>query len=66
MTEAMGIAIGRTGPDTKVISGHGVGFTDREGMLEVLTVLITLRDRVQKLIDSGRSFDEVLAAKLAQ
>jgi glyoxylase-like metal-dependent hydrolase (beta-lactamase superfamily II) len=63
MIEAMGIAIGMAGPDTKVIPGHGVGFTDREGMLEVHTLLITLRDRVQELIDSGSSLDEVLAAK---
>jgi len=66
MIEAMGIAIGMAGPDTEVIPGHGAGFTGREGMLEVHTLLITLRDRVQELIDSGRSLDEVLAAKLAQ
>jgi len=63
MIEAMDIAIGMAGPDTKVIPGHGVGFTDREGMVEVHTLLITLRDRVQELIDSGSSLDEVLAAK---
>ena len=66
MIKTMGIAIDMAGPQTEVIPGHGVGFTGREGMLEVHTLLITLRDRVQELIDSGRSLDEVLAAKLAQ
>lgn len=64
MIEAMGIAIGMAGPNTKVIPGHGVGFTDREGMLEVHTLLITIRDRVQELVDSGSSLDDVLAANL--
>ncbi|MEX0964079.1 MAG: MBL fold metallo-hydrolase [Pseudohongiellaceae bacterium] len=62
MIEAMGVAIGMAGPNTKVIPGHGVGFTDREGMLEVHTLLITIRDRVKELIDSGLNLDEILAA----
>ena len=64
MIEAMGIAIGMAGPNTKVIPGHGVGFTDREGMLEVHTLLITLRDRVQAQIDLGKNLQEILTANL--
>ncbi|PCJ26873.1 MAG: MBL fold metallo-hydrolase [SAR86 cluster bacterium] len=62
MIEAMGIAIGMAGPNTKVIPGHGEGFTDRAGMLEVHDLLTTIRDRVQILIDQGSSLEQILAA----
>lgn len=63
MIEAMGIAIGMAGPDTKIIPGHGFGVADRDDMLEVQTMLFTLRDRVQALIDEGLDIDEILAGK---
>ena len=63
MIEAMGLAIGMAGPNTKVIPGHGVGPTDRNGMLAYQTLLFTLRDRVQALIDAGNSVEEILAAE---
>lgn len=62
MIEAMELAIGLAGPDTKVIPGHGEGVSDRAGMVEVLTMLTTIRDRVQALIDAGSTLAEVEAA----
>ena len=46
MIEAMGMAIGIAGPDTKVIPGHGEGVADHDDMLEVENLLLTLRQRV--------------------
>lgn len=63
MIDAMGLAIGMAGPNTKVIPGHGTGFTDRDGMIEFQNLLFELRDRVQALIDQDYSIEEVLEAK---
>ena len=63
MIEAMGVAIGMAGPDTKVIPGHGSASSDRDGMVEVQDLLFTMRDRVQALIDEGRSLEEIIEAK---
>ncbi len=60
MIEAIEIAIDLAGPNTKVIPGHGAGFTNREGMREYHAMLLTLKDRVQTYIDNGRSVDEML------
>lgn len=63
MIDAMGLAIGMAGPNTKVIPGHGTGFTDRDGMIEFQQLLFTLRDRVQDLIDQDYSIEEILEAR---
>lgn len=63
MIDAMGLAIGMAGPNTKVIPGHGEGYSDREGMILYQQLLMTLRDRVQDLIDKDYSLEQVLAAK---
>ena len=60
MIEAMEMAIDLAGPNTKVIPGHGTGFTDREGMREYLAMLLTLKERVQTYVDDGRTVDEML------
>lgn len=60
MIEAMGLAIGMAGPDTKVIPGHGVGVSDREGMIEVQQLLFTMRDRVQSRIDAGMDLQAII------
>ncbi|MDP6653852.1 MAG: MBL fold metallo-hydrolase [Gammaproteobacteria bacterium] len=61
--EAMGVAIGMAGPNTRVIPGHGAGPSDRQGILDYQGLLFTLRDRVQALIDDGNSIEQVLAAE---
>lgn len=62
MIEALEIAIGMAGPDTKVIPGHGFGFTDRQGLLEVLVMMLDIRHDVTTMIAQGRTLEEVMAA----
>ena len=66
MIEAIGMAIGMAGPDTKVIPGHGQGFTDRNGLIEYQTMLLSLRDLVQGAVDRGDTLDQILAADLTR
>jgi cyclase len=47
---------------TKIIPGHGA-LSDREALGRYRDMLVTVRDRVQKLKTSGRKLEEVLAAK---
>ncbi len=61
MLEGLGIAIGMMGPNTKVIPGHGP-ITDRAGLVAHRDMILAIRDRVAKLIDQGKTADEVLAA----
>ena len=63
MIEAMRIAIDLAGPETKVIPGHGFGFTDRDGLIEFQDMLTDLRDRVRDMVGEGMWLDEVLAAR---
>jgi len=62
MIEAMQIAVDLAGPDTKVIPGHGFGFTNRQGLIEVLDMLTDLRDTIRDMVSRGMWLDEVLAA----
>jgi len=63
MIEAMRLAVELAGPNTKVIPGHGAGFTDRDGLLEVLEMLTDIRDRIRGMVAEGMWLDEVLAAR---
>jgi len=56
-------AIALAGPNTKVIPGHGAGFTDRDGLIEVLDMIVDIRDTIQEMIVSGMRLEEVLAAR---
>ena len=62
MIEAMEIAVDLAGPNTKVIPGHGFGYTDRDGLIEFLDMLTDVRDRVREMVAEGLWLDEVLAA----
>lgn len=64
MIDALEIAIGIAGPDTIVIPGHGFGLTDREGMLEVLVMMLDIRERVRRLVSGGATLEEVIAARV--
>ena len=64
MVEALEIAIGLVGPQTKVIPGHGVGFTDRTGLIEVLVMMLDIRHEVTTLIARGLTLEEVIAAEV--
>ena len=50
------------GTEHQVIPGHGSGFTDRDGLIEVLTMLVDLWDKIREMIIEGMQFDEVVAA----
>lgn len=62
MIDAMHLAMDIAGPNTKVIPGHGFGFTDRDGLAEALEMLTTIRDRIRGMVAQGLWLDEVLAA----
>ena len=50
------------GPATKVVPGHGP-LADRAALLRFRDMLVTVRDRVTKLVKEGRTLEQVLAAK---
>jgi glyoxylase-like metal-dependent hydrolase (beta-lactamase superfamily II) len=47
---------------TKVIPGHGP-LSDREGVLTYRNMVAAVRDRIAKLIQEGKTLEQVLAAK---
>ncbi len=49
-------------PTTKIIPGHGALGT-RDDVRAYREMLVTVRDRIRKLIDEGKSADDVVAAK---
>lgn len=62
MIEAMEMAVELAGPDTKVIPGHGFGFTDRAGLIEVLDMVTDIRDTIREMVVDGLWLDEVIEA----
>ena len=55
-------ALRMAGPRAKIVPGHGA-LADREALLKYRDMLVTVRDRVQKLKAAGRTEKEVVAAK---
>jgi cyclase len=53
--------LARSNAETKIIPGHGP-LGSREDLAEYVDVMSTIRDRIQSMIDQGRSEDEVVAA----
>jgi cyclase len=47
---------------TRIVPGHGA-LSDRAGLTKYRDMLVTVRDRVQKLKKSGRSLQDTVAAK---
>jgi len=62
MVEALGVAIGRAGPATRVIPGHGP-ISNRAGLIEQRDILLASIDAVEKLVRSGQTVEQVLAAR---
>jgi len=52
----------RAGPATKIIPGHGP-IVDRDAVLAQRDLIIAVRGKVQKLVDQGKSVDEIIASK---
>jgi glyoxylase-like metal-dependent hydrolase (beta-lactamase superfamily II) len=62
MINAATKAIGMVDARTKIVPGHGP-LGDRASLTKYRDVLVTVRDRVQKLKSQGRKAQEVVAAK---
>lgn len=58
----LGKTLGVINADTKVIPGHGP-LSNREELKEYRNMLITIKDRIKKLIEDGKTLEEVLASK---
>jgi glyoxylase-like metal-dependent hydrolase (beta-lactamase superfamily II) len=58
----LGETIGRAGPTTKIIPGHGP-VTDRAALIAQRDMVLAVRDRVAALILQGKSLDDVISAK---
>jgi len=63
LIDGLGAVIGRAGPNTKIIPGHGP-IVDRNAVTVHRDVAMAVRDRVAALVSQGRSEDEVVAAKV--
>jgi glyoxylase-like metal-dependent hydrolase (beta-lactamase superfamily II) len=50
------------GPDTIIIPGHGP-LADRARMIEIRDMLVAARGAIVKLLDQGKSLEQILAAK---
>ena len=62
MLAGLGETLGMTGPNTKVIPGHGA-ITDRNGLQAHRDMMLGVRDRVAQLVAQGMTIEQVIAAK---
>jgi cyclase len=62
MINGLGQILARSGPNTKIIPGHGPT-VDRAAVMAHRDMLLAVRDRISKMVDQGKSQDDVLAAK---
>ena len=58
----LGDTIGRAGPRTKIIPGHGA-IADRAALIAQRDMVLAVRDRVATLVSQGKSIEEVIAAR---
>jgi glyoxylase-like metal-dependent hydrolase (beta-lactamase superfamily II) len=58
----LGETIGRSGPNTKIVPGHGA-ITDRNGVIAQRDIVLAVRDKIAPLVAQGRTVEEVIAAK---
>jgi cyclase len=61
LLDALGVTIGRAGPKTKIIPGHGP-VTDRSGLIAQRDLILAVRDKVAELIARHYSLEEIVAA----
>jgi glyoxylase-like metal-dependent hydrolase (beta-lactamase superfamily II) len=62
MINGLGQIIARSGPNTKIIPGHGPT-VDRNAVMAHRDMMLAVRDRISKMIKDGKSEAEVIAAK---
>jgi glyoxylase-like metal-dependent hydrolase (beta-lactamase superfamily II) len=60
--DGLGATIGRAGPNTKIIPGHGA-ITDRNGLIAQRDLILAVRDKIAALVAQNKSVEEVIAAK---
>ena len=58
--DGLGATIGRAGPKTKIIPGHGP-ITDRNGLIAARDLILAARDKISPLVAQGKTVEEVLA-----
>ena len=63
LIDGLGAVIGRAGPNTKIVPGHGPT-VDRTAVIAHRDMAMMVRDRVARLVAQGKSEDEVVAAKV--
>jgi len=62
LLDGLGETIGRAGPRTRIIPGHGP-ITDRNGVIAQRDLILAVRDKVAVLVQRGLTVEEVIAAK---
>jgi cyclase len=62
MIAGVGEMLKMAGANTKIVPGHGP-LADKAALTKYRDMMVTVRDRVQKLKTSGRKVEEVVAAK---
>jgi cyclase len=58
----LGETIGRAGPKTRIIPGHGA-ITDRNGVIAQRDLILSARDKIAPLVAQGLTVEQVIAAK---
>lgn len=61
--EALDLAISLTGPNTRVIPGHGADVVGRQELVEFRDMIVDVTQRVRELISQGNTLDAVMAAR---
>jgi cyclase len=62
LLEGLGATIGRAGPNTRVIPGHGP-IVGRAALIAQRDLVLAVRDKVAALVAQGKTLDEVIAAR---
>jgi glyoxylase-like metal-dependent hydrolase (beta-lactamase superfamily II) len=62
LSRAIDLALERLNSETKVIPGHGP-LSDIDGVIRYQVMLNTVADRVQRMIDQGRSLEDIVQAR---
>jgi len=62
--DALGVLIGMSGPNTKIIPGHGTVAT-RADVIAFRDMILDVQTRVAALVAQGRTIDQILAARPA-
>ena len=58
--DALAMAIGVAGPDTKIVPGHGV-VSSRDDVIEFRDMVLDVSRRVSEMVEQGRTLEQVMA-----